>query len=307
MNRIGIDLGGTKAELLAQRADGSVALRERVPSPTQYGALLEALAALVARADAALGADGAAGGARTPVGVGAPGSPNPATGLHRNSNLTCMNGRPFERDLAAALGRPVRVVNDANCLALSEAIDGAGAGLGSGRVVFGVILGTGVGGGLVVDGRVVVGRNGVGGEWGHNPMPGLGDAEAAALPCYCGRFGCLEQCISGPALERRYAAQAGAHLPMAQIAARAGSDPAAAALLEHAAGSVARALGVVVNLCDPDAIVLGGGLSNIPGLAERVEALLPRWVFSDACSTPVRRAQHGDSSGIRGALRLFDA
>jgi fructokinase len=297
--RIGIDLGGTKAEVLALRADGTEALRARVASPKEYPALLEALAGLVAQADAALGR------ADAPVGVGAPGSPNPRTGTHRNSNLLAMNGKPFEADLRASLGgRRVRVTNDANCLALSEAIDGAAAG--QGPVAFGVILGTGVGGGLVVKGDVVDGRLGIGGEWGHNRLPGLGDADAPAFPCYCGKLGCLEQFLSGPALERRYAQAAAAARPLAEIAARAaaGSDPHAVATLDWFIDALARSLSVVVNICDPHAIVLGGGVSNIPGLAERVQAALPRWTFSDTCDTPVLRAKHGDSSGIRGAALL---
>ena len=299
MNRIGLDIGGTKAEVLALRADGTEALRTRVASPREYSALLDAVAALVSQADAALGD-------RVPaaVGIGAPGSPNPQTGLHRNSNLLCMNGLPFAADIAARLARPVRVTNDANCLALSEAIDGAAAGQGD--VVFGVILGTGVGGGVVVRGDVVDGRNGIGGEWGHNPLPGLGDAEAAAHRCYCGKLGCLEQFLSGPALEQRYAHATGTRRGLADIAARAaaGTDPHAVATLDWFVHALARSLSVVVNIIDPHAIVLGGGVSNVPGLAERVQAALPTLVFSDECRTPVLRAVHGDSSGIRGAAML---
>lgn len=299
MNRIGLDIGGTKAEVLALRADGTEALRTRVASPREYPALLDAVAGLVVQADAALG-----GGVRAPVGIGAPGSPNPQTGLHRNSNLLCMNGRPFAADIAARLARPVRVTNDANCLALSEAIDGAAAGQGD--VVFGVILGTGVGGGVVVRGDVIDGRNGIAGEWGHNPLPGLGDAEAAAHRCYCGKLGCLEQFLAGPALERRYAQASGMQCGLADIAARAaaGTDPHAVATLDWFVQALARSLSVVVNIIDPHAIVLGGGVSNIPGLAERVQAALPALVFSDECHTPVLRAAHGDSSGIRGAAML---
>ena len=299
MNRIGLDIGGTKAEVLALRADGTEALRTRVASPREYPALVDAVAGLVAQGDAALG-----GAGRTPVGIGAPGSPNPQTGLHRNSNLLCMNGRPFAADVAARLARPVRVTNDANCLALSEAIDGAAAGQGD--VVFGVILGTGVGGGVVVRGDVIDGRNGIAGEWGHNPLPGLGDAEAAAHRCYCGKLGCLEQFLSGPALERRYARASGTQRALADIAVRAaaGTDPHAVDTLDWFVHALARSLSVVVNIIDPHAIVLGGGVSNIPGLAERVQAALPALVFSDECRTPVLRAAHGDSSGIRGAAML---
>ena len=299
MNRIGLDIGGTKAEVLAVRADGTEALRTRVASPREYPELLDAVSGLVAQADAALG-----GAGRAPVGIGAPGSPNPQTGLHRNSNLLCMNGRPFAADIAARLARPVRVTNDANCLALSEAIDGAAAGQGD--VVFGVILGTGVGGGVVVRGDVVDGRNGIAGEWGHNPLPGLGDAEAAAHRCYCGKLGCLEQFLSGPALERRYAQVSGTQRALADIAVRAaaGTDQHAVDTLDWFVHALARSLSVVVNIIDPHAIVLGGGVSNIPGLAERVQAALPALVFSDECRTPVLRAAHGDSSGIRGAAML---
>jgi fructokinase len=299
VNRIGLDIGGTKAEVLALRADGTEALRTRVASPREYPALVDAVAGLVAQGDAALG-----GAGRTPVGIGAPGSPNPQTGLHRNSNLLCMNGRPFAADIAARLARPVRVTNDANCLALSEAIDGAAAGQGD--VVFGVILGTGVGGGVVVRGDVVDGRNGIAGEWGHNPLPGLGDAEASAHRCYCGKLGCLEQFLAGPALERRYAQVSGTQRALADIAVRAaaGTDPHAVATLNWFVDALARSLSVVVNIIDPHAIVLGGGVSNIPGLAERVQAALPALVFSDECHTPVLRAAHGDSSGIRGAAML---
>ena len=305
MNRIGIDLGGTKVEVLALRADGTAALRTRIASPREYGPLVDAVAGLVDAADAALASPRPARAA--PVGLGAPGSPNPRSGLHRNSNLTCMNGRPFAADLAARLGRPVRVTNDANCLALSEAIDGAAAGQGD--VVFGVILGTGVGGGLVVRGDVLDGRNGIAGEWGHNRLPGLSDAEAAAHPCYCGRMGCLEQFLSGPALERRYAAAAGEPRPLAEIASRAaaGADRHAAATIDWLVDALARSLSVVVNIVDPHAIVLGGGVSNVPGLAPRVQAALPSLVFSDGCDTPVLRAAHGDSSGIRGAAMLVRA
>ena len=298
MSRIGLDVGGTKSEVLALRADGSEALRTRVASPRDYGALVDTIAELVAQADSALGVRAA------PVGIGAPGSPNPQTGLHRNSNLLCMNGKPFAADIATRLARPVRVTNDANCLALSEAIDGAAAGQGA--VVFGVILGTGVGGGVVVRGDVVDGGNGIAGEWGHNPLPGLGDAEAAAHRCYCGKSGCLEQFLSGPALERRYAQASGTQRALAEIAARAaaGTDAYAVATLDWFVHALARSLSVVVNIIDPHAIVLGGGVSNIPGLAERVQAALPALVFSDECHTPVFRAMHGDSSGIRGAAML---
>ena len=296
--RIGLDLGGTKLEVLALDAGGAERLRARVPTPQAYGTLLEAIDALVAQADAALGTPG------SPVGIGAPGSPSPVDGVHRNSNILSMNGQRFAADVAARLARPVRVTNDANCLTLSESIDGAAAGLGD--VVFGVILGTGVGGGVVVRGDVLDGRNGIAGEWGHVMLPGLGDAQAGAHRCYCGKFGCLEQFLSGPALERRYLAESGTARPMAEVAARAlaGTDPAASSTVDWLVHHLARSLSVICNTLDPHAVVLGGGVSNVPGLAERVERELPTHVFSDRCATRVVRAAHGDSSGIRGAALL---
>ncbi len=296
--RIGLDLGGTKVEVLAIDAGGTERLRARIATPQDYSGLLSAIGSLVDRADAAIAAD------CSPVGIGAPGSPSPVDGIHRNSNILSMNGRCFAADVAARLARPVRVSNDANCLALSESIDGAAAGLGD--VVFGVILGTGVGGGVVVRGDVIDGRNGIAGEWGHVMLPGLGDDRAAAHRCYCGKFGCLEQFLSGPALERRYLGEAGIGRPLAEVAARAsaGTDPAAVATLDWLVHHLARSLSVVCNTLDPDVIVLGGGVSNVPGLAERVERELPAHVFSDRCATRVVRAVHGDSSGIRGAAFL---
>jgi predicted NBD/HSP70 family sugar kinase len=256
-------------------------------------------------------ADELAGVACT-VGVGAPGSPNPRSGLHRNSNLICMNGRTFRADLTQRVGRQVAVSNDANCMALSEAVDGAGEG----HVVFGVIVGTGVGGGVVIGKRVLEGAHGIAGEWGHNPMPGSSDAQRAAAPCYCGRSGCIEQFLSGPALMRRYHAQtvgqtvpgeshqcqvqAAHHL---EAAARQG-DAVASAILHDYAEHLARALGTIVNVIDPDTIVLAGGLSNIHQLAARVQGALPQYAFSDECRTRVAPAAHGDSSGVRGAAWL---
>lgn len=292
--RIGVDLGGTKTEVVALDPAGAVRLRRRIPTPRDYGATLEAIAALVAGAEAELG------GPAT-VGIGIPGSENPVTRLIRGANSTHLNGRPLGADLEARLGRPVRLSNDANCLAMSEAADGAAAGH---RTVFAVILGTGVGGGLVVDGRIVEGRNRIAGEWGHNPLPWMSAAEHPGPRCWCGQQGCLETFLSGPAL----AADAdgpGARDASALPARAATGDAAAKAALERHADRLARALAAVVNILDPDAIVLGGGLSNTAHLYAALPRLIPRHVFSDAFSTPVLRAMHGDSSGVFGAARLW--
>ncbi|MBL9141652.1 MAG: ROK family protein, partial [Phycisphaerae bacterium] len=255
------------------------------------------------------------------VGVGAPGSPNPTTGLHRNSNVVSMNGRPFQADVCAALGKAVRVSNDANCMALSEAVDGAAKGE---PTVFGVIIGTGVGGGVVIHQRIVAGHQGIAGEWGHNPMPAgcdgadaMGEQTECNAACYCGRRGCIEQYLCGSALELRYRRLAGGGAgeqalgrqaalvragDLAALAAR--GDLHARATLEWYARTLACALGTIVNVLDPDTIVLAGGLSNIPELHVAVQRHLPPFVFSDACTTRVVRASHGDSSGVRGAAWL---
>jgi fructokinase len=292
--RLGIDLGGTKIEVAALDPAGAVRLRRRVPTPRDYAAGLAAIAALVEGAEAELGGQGS-------VGIGIPGSENPETRLIRGANSTWLNGRPLGADLAARLGRPVRLSNDANCLAMSEAADGAGAGFGS---VFAVILGTGCGGGLVVGGKLVGGRNHVAGEWGHNPLPWMTAAEHPGPRCWCGQSGCLETFLSGPAL----AADAdgpGARDASALPARAAAGDAAAQAALDRHADRLARALAAVVNILDPEVIVLGGGLSNMAHLYEDLPRLIPRHVFSDAFSTPIRRAMHGDSSGVLGAARLW--
>jgi len=243
-----------------------------------------------------------AAGERGSIGVGMPGTISPATGLVRNANSTWLNGRPLADDLPKLLGRPVRFSNDANCFALSEATDGAGAGA---QVVFGVIVGTGTGGGVVVGGRVVTGANAIGGEWGHNPLPG--DDARSGPPCYCGRSGCIETFLSGPGLARDYANAGGDPIEADAIAARANSnEPGALAALERYADRMARALASVINVIDPDVIVLGGGLSNI----DRLYALVPaRWgphIFSDRVVTKLARAKHGDASGVRGAAWLWE-
>lgn len=294
--RLGIDLGGTKTEIAALDGDGGVLLRRRLPSSPTYEGTVETIGRLVEEAEQDLG------GRRGTVGVGIPGSLSPATGLVRGANSTWLNGRPLGRDLAARLGREVRLSNDANCLAMSEAADGAGAGFGT---VFAVILGTGVGGGIVVRGRIQEGRNACGAEWGHNPLPWMAPEEFPGPACWCGQRGCTEAFLCGPALA------ADADGPGARDASRlparaAAGDAAAKAALERHTERLARALAAVVNLLDPDAIVLGGGLSNMAHLYEEVPRLLPRHVFSDTVSTPILRARHGDSSGVFGAARLWD-
>lgn len=293
--KLGLDLGGTKTEIAALDADGQVLLRRRRPTPPDYDGALATVAALVEEAEAGLGARGS-------VGIGIPGSLSPTTGLARNGNSTFLNGRPLAADLRAALGREVRIANDANCLAMSEAADGAGAGMG---VVFAAILGTGVGGGIAVDGRLVEGRNRVAGEWGHAPLPWMTAAEHPGPACWCGRRGCVEAFLSGPALAADCDGP-GARDASGLPARAAAGDRAARAALDRHADRLARALAVVVDLLDPDAVVLGGGLSNLPGLAEAVTARWAAHVFSDAVTTPVRRARHGDSSGVLGAARLWD-
>jgi fructokinase len=301
MIRIGVDLGGTKIAACALSDDGVETVRLRVPTPKgDYNGTLRAVVELVREIEAREGA-------KAEVGIGYPGSVSPRTRLHRNANSTCLNGRDLIGDLSRALSREVRGANDANCLALSEAFDGAARGA---RVVFAVIVGTGVGGGLVVDRRIIEGHNGIGGEWGHCPLPGADRADRLARPCYCGKHGCTEQFVSGPALERFYAERAETRRSLEEIAQRAadgsGADPSATATIDALLGWLADALASMVNIVDPDAIVLGGGVSNIAGLAERLPALVATRVFSDQFDTPIVRAQFGDASGVRGAARLCD-
>ena len=298
---IGVDLGGTKIELLLLDDAGRERWRERVATPQgDYDATLAAIGGLVQRAEHATGLGAAH------VGVGTPGSAG-ADGLIRNANSTCLNGRPLRRDLEALLARPVRIANDANCLALSEAADGAGAGA---EVVFAVILGTGVGGGLAVRGELLVGANGLAGEWGHNPLPWAdADELATAPPCYCGQRGCVETWLSGPALAQDHARHGGRAATAEQIAQRAAQgDPACAATLQRHAARLARALAAVINVVDPDVIVLGGGLSRIETLYTQVPAQWTRHVFiagaAAALRTRIVASVHGDASGVRGAARL---
>lgn len=293
-HRIGIDLGGTKIEAALLDPLGAIAIRRRVATPADYPAILRAAAGLV-------GAIEAEAGVAASVGVGIPGAISPATGLVKNANTQALIGQRLDRDLAALLARPVRVENDANCFALSEAADGAGAGFGT---VFGVILGTGCGGGIVREGRLWPGRNHIAGEWGHIPLPWpLPEAGEYPEPaCWCGRRGCLELYLSGPGLSR----DGGAQAPTLVRRAARGDEGAAAALARHT-DRLARGLAVVANLLDPDVIVLGGGLSNMDHLYRDLPARMGRYVFSDVSVTEVRRNLHGDSSGVRGAAWLWPA
>ena len=297
--RLGIDLGGTKIEGIALDGDGSERARLRMASPRgDYTATVRAVADLVAALEQAAGAVGS-------VGMGIPGTVSPATHLVKNANSTWLIGKPLHRDLEAALKRPARLANDADCFALSEATDGAGS---EAPVVFGIILGTGVGGGLVVDGRVVSGPNAIGGEWGHNPLPWPEDDERPGPPCYCGLSGCIETFLSGPGLVADHArAESGAAgLDAATVARRAtDGDPVARATLDRYAARLARATATLLNVIDPDVVVLGGGLSNVPLLYEAVPSLWPRWVFSDTVRTRLAPPVYGDSSGVRGAAWLW--
>ena len=297
--RIGIDLGGTKIEGVALWPDGSEAARLRVPAPRgDYRATLAAVGDLVTQVASAASCDEV-------VGIGIPGAVSPATGLVKNANSTWLIGQPLDTDLAAYLERPVRVANDANCFALSEATDGAAAGR---HTVFGVILGTGVGGGLVVHGQGAMGANAIAGEWGHNPLPWPVDAERPGPSCYCGKTGCIETFLSGPGLAADHRRETGQVMEADEIAAAAEmGDPACASSLARYVDRLARGLASVINVIDPDAIVLGGGLSNIEALYEAVPAVWGRYVFSDEVSTPLLKAHHGDASGVRGAARLWDS
>lgn len=296
MLRIGIDLGGTKTEIAAFDDSGRQLLRRREPTPAQdYPATLALIAKLVADAERELGR-------RATVGIGTPGALSPSTGLMRNSNSTCLNLQPVKIDLERVLNREVRLANDANCFALSEAVDGAGAGA---ACVFGVILGTGCGGGIVINGKVIDGPNAIAGEWGHNALPWPQDDERPGPPCYCGKHGCIETFVSGPALARDYVAWGGSSMGAAQIVAQVAQDPLAEAALARYEHRLARALASVVNLLDPHMIVLGGGMSNVDRLYDNVPDLWGRWVFSDVVRTRLARNIHGDSSGVRGAAWLW--
>jgi fructokinase len=290
-HRIGIDLGGTKTEVAVLDPAGAIVWRRRVDTPAAYNDIIGAMAGLVGAAEAALSLT-------TTVGVGIPGTLSPATGLVKNANTQVLIGHALDRDLAAALDRSIRVENDANCFALSEAADGAGAGQ---RTVFGVIIGTGCGGGIVVDGRVVDGRNRIAGEWGHTPLPWPQPDEYPQPRCWCGQVGCLELYLAGPGLARSCAVATAAELP----GRAAAGDIVARHALDRHADRLARGLAVIMNVLDPDVIVLGGGLSNMDHLYDQVPSRMARYVFSDVAATPVRRNVHGDSSGVRGAAWLW--
>jgi fructokinase len=295
--RLGVDLGGTKIAAVVLGPDGAEHWSTRIATPRHdYPATVGAIAGLVRDAEVAIGE-------RVTVGVGIPGAPSRVTGFIKNANSTWLNGQPLQRDLETAVGREVRLANDANCLAVSEATDGAAAGA---RVVFGVILGTGAGGGVVVNGCLLEGVNAIGGEWGHNPLPWPGAGELPGAACYCGRSGCIETWLSGPAIARDYARHGGDTVTTELIVARAAAgEPAAAETLARWEARLARSLATVINLLDPDVIVVGGGLSRLAGIYDRIPAQWGAWVFSDAVATSFVPAAHGDASGVRGAAWLW--
>lgn len=295
--RIGIDLGGTKIEALAIDNKGAELVRHRVNTPREdYDATIAAIVGLVRRIERETGSTGT-------VGAGIPGSVSSLTGLVKNSNSTWLNGRPVDRDLSLALDREVRVANDANCLAISEATDGAAAGK---RVVFGVILGTGCGGGVAIDGRVHAGPNGVGGEWGHNPLPWARGNELPGPECYCGQRGCLEMWISGTGVARDHRLVTGRELTTRDIMANYKTgDPDAVATVERFEDRLARGLAHVINMLDPDVLVFGGGLSKTEHLYRDIPKRLPKYVFGGEVATPILQARYGDSSGVRGAAWLW--
>jgi fructokinase len=297
--RIGIDLGGTKIEMIALDSDGISLLRLRIATPRgDYFGILNAVAGLVESAERELGRSGT-------VGIATPGAISTRTGLVKNSNSTVLNGRPFDKDLSDRLARPIRIENDANCLALSEAVDGAAA---NANVVFGIIIGTGVGGGLVIGREIVTGRNKIAGEWGHNPLPAPRPGEHPGPACYCGKSGCIETFLSGAGLSRDYHARTGNEVTAEQIAlAAAAGDAHAEACLDVYRDRLARGLATIVNVVDPDVIVLAGGLSNILRLYDGLPSLVGSFAFSDGIDTGIVRAAHGDSSGVRGAAWLGGA
>lgn len=295
--RAGIDLGGSKIEGIVLDDAGAEHARRRVDTPKgDYRATVTAVRDLVAQLENLAGPV-------SRVGVGIPGAVSPKTGLVKNANSTCLIGQPLDRDLEEALGRPVRLANDANCFAVSEAVDGAAAGS---TVVFGVILGTGVGGGIAINGAPVIGPNAIAGEWGHNPLPWQSDDERPGTECYCGRSGCIETYLSGPGMARDHLIATGDNLAPTEIVARfTDNDGAATATLDRYSKRLARALATVINVLDPDVIVLGGGLSNIQHLYTSVPEHWDKWVFSDHVATKLLANKHGDSSGVRGAAWLW--
>jgi fructokinase len=295
--RIGVDLGGTKIEVAALDRAGTVMARRRVATPAQdYPATIATIRDLVGAVEAELG--------RTcTIGIAMPGALSPATGLIKNANSTCLIGHPFDRDLVAALGREVRLANDADCFALSEAVDGAAAGA---RSVFGAILGTGVGGGVVIAGNLLAGANAIAGEWGHNPLPWPAPSESPGPRCYCGKLGCIESFLSGPAFAADHVRETGRQQDAETIAqAAASGDAPAEASLARYVDRLARSLASVINIVDPEIVVLGGGLSGIEALYRLVPAVWGRYVFSDTVATRLLPPVHGDSSGVRGAAWLW--
>jgi len=296
--RLGIDLGGTKIAGVVLDPKGTVVAECRMPAPQRdYAATIEALAAIITKLEGAAGRPGS-------IGIGMPGSISPATGLVQNANSTWLNGRSLKSDIEARLDRPVRLANDANCFALSEATDGAGEGAG---IVFGVIVGTGCGGGIVINGRLVDGPRGISGEWGHNPLPWASAGEFPGPQCWCGRPGCMETWVSGPGMAADHARMTGESITALEIAERAGTgDAAALATLDRHASRLARGLAHVVNLLDPHVIVLGGGLSQIARLYAILPGLMQRFVLADTALVEVRPPRWGDASGVRGAAWLWD-
>jgi fructokinase len=295
--RIGIDLGGTKIEAIALSASGSILARRRVATPKgDYELTVKAIVDLVSAIEKELGGSGT-------VGVGTPGAISPATGLIKNANSTVLIGHAFDKDLSSALDREVRLANDANCFALSEAVDGAAAGA---EIVFGVIIGTGTGGGIAIRGKILTGVNAIAGEWGHNPIPWPRQEESPGPQCYCGRNGCLETFLSGPGLSRDFFKATGKRFDPPEIVRLAeANDQAAEACLSRYEERLARGLAHVINILDPDVIVLGGGMANIQRLYQHVPRLWGRYVFSDRVNTKLVRPVHGDSSGARGAAWLW--
>lgn len=297
--RLGIDLGGTKIEIIALAGNGDELFRQRIPTPQgDYPATLRAICALVAASEIRLGKRGS-------LGIGIPGAESLATGLIKNANSTCLIGMPLRQDLELELQREVRIANDANCFALSEAIDGSGQGA---AIVFGIILGTGVGGGIVINQQVITGANAIAGEWGHNPLPLPATTDLPLPACYCGRQACIECYLSGPGMTADHLRQTGESLSPAEIDLRAqAGNRDCEATLQRYEERLGRALGNVINLLDPQVIVLGGGLSNLSRLYQNLPAHFTPHVFSDVCYTKIRPPKHGDSSGVRGAAWLWNS
>ncbi|QYJ84976.1 fructokinase [Shewanella mesophila] len=296
MLRMGVDLGGTKIELVALNDEGKELFRKRIPTPREYQATLDAIESLVNEAETRLGMTGT-------VGVGIPGVISPFSGLVKNANSTWINGQPLDVDLGQRLNREVRVANDANCFAVSEAVDGAAAGK---AIVFGVIIGTGCGAGLAINGKVHGGRNGIGGEWGHNPLPWMTADEFNSTECFCGKRDCIETFISGTGFVRDYKAAGGDAGSGIEIAQRMGQgEPLATAAFNRYIDRLARSLAHIINVLDPDVIVLGGGVSNIEAIYPLLPDVLPKYVLGGECLTPVVQNMYGGSSGVRGAAWLW--